>query len=72
MNNTYDNTKELNLPFIEFLHDQQLLPDRYYYQLNGKSAIENYNDQHNKFLDKINDNNDTAPKVNFISEVLIK
>lgn len=26
-------------------YEQGMLPDRYWYQLNGKSAQENYNDQ---------------------------
>lgn len=30
---------------IEYYHDNGYLPDRYYYQLNGKSAQENYTDQ---------------------------
>ena len=27
---------------VEFYHDMGWMPDRYYYQLNGKSAEENY------------------------------
>lgn len=33
---------------IEYYHDNGYMPDRYYYQLNGKSAQENYNDWKNK------------------------
>lgn len=29
----------------KFAYRQGMLPDRYWYQLNGKSAQENYNDQ---------------------------
>ena len=30
---------------LEYYHDSGLMPDRYYYQQNGKSAQDNYRDQ---------------------------
>ena len=33
---------------VEFLHNSGKMPDRYYYQLNGKSAEENYIEQKRK------------------------
>lgn len=38
---------------IERLHDAGLMPDWYYYQVNGKSATENLLEQHQKMMDKI-------------------
>lgn len=31
-----------SLELIELYHDQDKLPDRYYYKMNGKSAQDNY------------------------------
>ena len=33
---------------LEYYHDNGFMPDRYYNQLNGKSAQENYNEWKNK------------------------
>lgn len=33
----------MNKEYIEYLHNSGKMPDRYYNQLNGKSAQENYN-----------------------------
>lgn len=38
---------------IEYLHRSGKLPDWMYYQLNGKTATENYNEQRQKFYNKI-------------------
>jgi molecular chaperone GrpE (heat shock protein) len=37
---------------IEWLHDHGKMPDWIYYQVNGKSAQENYNEQHKKILER--------------------
>jgi len=37
-----------DLKSVELYHDMGWMPDRYYYQLNGKSAQENYMDWRNK------------------------
>lgn len=39
---------------IEFYHNRGLMPDWIYYQVNGKSAQENYNDYYNKRTLKLN------------------
>lgn len=38
---------------IEFLHNEELMPDRYYFQLNGKSARENYIEQKTKIMENM-------------------
>ena len=39
---------KMNIQEIELYHDLGLMPDRVYYQVNGKSAEENYRDIVNK------------------------
>ena len=57
---------------VEMLHDMGTMPDWAYYQLNGKSAQENYADQKRKmqqcFMEEENDVSD----VHISSEVKIK
>ena len=43
-----NNNKKLDPQLVEFLHNSGKMPDRYYYQLNGKSAEENYIEQKRK------------------------
>lgn len=38
---------------IEQLHNSGRMPDRYYYQQNGKTAVENINEQRQKIYDKM-------------------
>ena len=37
---------------IEWLHDNGLMPDWVYYQQNGKTAQENWNEQHRKITER--------------------
>lgn len=37
---------------IEFYRERGLMPDRIYYQLNGKSLQENYNEQHKRIIEQ--------------------
>ena len=37
---------------IEWLHDNGLMPDWAYYQQNGKTAQENWNEQHRKIMER--------------------
>lgn len=43
----------MDLNMIEFYHDRGSLPDHFYYQLNGKSAEENYLEQKRKIHERI-------------------
>ena len=38
---------------IEYYHDNGLMPDWWYYQINGKSAEDNYNEQMAKIRAKL-------------------
>ena len=40
---------------IEFWRSQGKIPDIFYYQLNGKSATENYMEQKQNFFDSLED-----------------
>lgn len=53
---------------VEMLHDMGKMPDRAYYQLNGKSAQENYADQKSQLIET----DDDSYEVHFSSEVKIK
>ena len=71
--------KEKSLPdpkMVELLHDLGKMPDRAYYQFNGKSAQENYADQKRKwqkrYMDMMNGTSDDASNVHITSEVKIK
>ena len=57
---------------VEQLHDQGKMPDWAYYQLNGKSAQENFNDWHDKRIQEIIDSEDDSVDVNITSEVKVK
>lgn len=58
---------------VEFYHDMGWMPDRYYYQLNGKSAQENYADQKRKMQHRLmNLMNESSSDVHISSEVKIK
>ena len=60
------NTQEPQM--VELYHNLGKMPDRYYYQLNRKSAQENYADQKNQIIET----NDDSYEVHFTSEVKIK
>ena len=57
---------------VEFYHDQGWMPDWIYYQLNGKSAMENYIDQKRKMQKRFEDRENLNPNVHITSEVTIK
>lgn len=40
---------------IEFLRNQGKVPDLFYYQMNGKSAMENYTEQRANFYNSLQD-----------------
>ena len=61
-------SKKPDPQMVEFYHDQGWMPDWAYYQLNGKSAQENYADQKSQIIDTDND----SYEVHFTSEVKIK
>jgi hypothetical protein len=42
----------MDIKEIERLHDRGLMPDWWYYQVNGKSAEENFNAQHKKMMEE--------------------
>lgn len=42
----------MDIKEIESLHDRGLMPDWWYYQVNGKSAEENFNAQHKKMMEE--------------------
>ena len=59
-----------NPDMIEFYHDHGWMPDKFYYQLNGKSAQENFNDWHNKMMAKLlADDSDDDFEIHITSEV---
>lgn len=66
------NNKKPNPQMVEQLHDQGKMPDWVYYQLNGKSAQENFNDWHDKRIQEIIDSEDDSVDVNITSEVKVK
>ena len=57
---------------VEFYHDQGKMPDWIYYQLNGKSAMENYIDQKRKMQKRFEERENLNPNVHITSEVKIK
>jgi len=46
------------------------MPDRYYYQLNGKNALENYCAQRIRFIEELT--GEDTPSLHITSEVKIK
>lgn len=72
--------KKIDPKMVELYHDLGWMPDRFYYQLNGKSAQENYADFKNKrflewkqeLLNRANGSDDDDMDVHITSEVKIK
>lgn len=64
--------KKPNSQVVEFYRNQGKMPDWAYYQLNGKSAQENFNDWHDKRIQEIIDSEDDSVNVNIKSEVKVK
>ena len=61
-----------NLEYIEYQRSRGFLPDRYYYQLNGKDAQTNYIEilrQHSNQLQDLYYNEDTIDEIIISSEV---
>ena len=48
----------MNTELLNFNRSQGKVPDIFYYQLNGKSATENYMEQKQNFLDSLEDSED--------------
>ena len=72
MTDTNNTFKKPDPKMVEFYHDQGWMPDKAYYQLNGKSAQENYMAQKRKMQQQfMNDENDVS-NVHITSEVRIK
>ena len=57
---------------VELFHDMGKMPDRAYYQLNGKSAQENYADQKRKMQQRFFEEGTDVSDVHITSEVRIK
>lgn len=66
--------KSKNRNDIEWLHDNGKMPDRYYYQMNGKDPIENFMEQRRKIYKELGllNQDDGDDTVNFTCEVNIK
>jgi len=63
------------MKFMELARSRGLVPDWAWYQLNGKSAHQNWIEQREKMLESLTDQNDgeaDAPNISFDSEVEIK
>lgn len=45
----------MNKELLEFNRAQGKVPDLFYYQMNGKSAIENYTEQRDNFFNSLQD-----------------
>ena len=59
--------------YIKFARKNGWVPDWAWYQMNGKSAMENYIEQKEKMIENITETADqTAPPFIFTSEVKIK
>ena len=57
--------------FMKYARRRGMVPDWAWYQLNGKSAQENWIEQHDKFLDFLTAD-EASPQFNFASEVKVK
>ena len=61
--------------YMKYARRRGLVPDWAWYQLNGKSAQENWIEQHQKILDSLADQEDAEdpePSFSFASEVKVK
>lgn len=56
---------------LEFWRKQGKVPDIFYYQLNGKSAMENYSEQIQNIFDSLNEP-DEADEITFVFESKVK
>lgn len=66
----------MDIKEIERLHDKGLMPDWWYYQVNGKSAEENFNAQHKKMMEQYREREreqeEKAAIEKYVNEVLEK
>ncbi len=63
MNDTKRNQIITDLKMLERLHDLGRIPNRFYYQLNGKTAIDNYEEQREKMRKSNNSINNVEEKL---------
>lgn len=61
----------MNNEMLETLRDLGKVPDLFYYQLNGKSANENFREQRNNFLELL-ENSDEPETIKIITESKVK
>ena len=61
----------MNNEMLETLRDLGEVPDLFYYQLNGKSANENFREQRNNFLELL-ENSDEPETIKIITESKVK
>ena len=61
----------MNKELLKFHRGQGKVPDWAWYQLNGKSAIENYIEQKQAFLDSLEDS-DEPEEFSFVFESRVK
>ena len=60
----------MNKDLLEFNRAQGKVPDLFYYQMNGKSAIENYVEQRDNFFNSLQDSEESETvQFIFTSEV---
>ena len=62
---------KVNYNDVEFYHNQGLMPDRAYYQLNDKSIMDNYIEQKEKIMQRFAERQNDSQDVYIISEVQI-
>lgn len=55
---------------IERLHDDGKMPDWIYYQVNGKTAEQNFQEQRKKIYDELNKRKEEEQIVNHLSDIL--
>ena len=61
----------MNIELLNFNRSQGKVPDFAWYQLNGKSATENYIEQKQKILDLLEDS-DEPDEISFVFESRVK
>lgn len=63
----------MNREYLEYLHRSGKIPDKYYYQLNGGNAQENYNEQKKALVSRLIDGQREQQLLNeFIQEEVEK
>ena len=61
----------MNTELLNFNRSQGKVPDIFYYQLNGKSATENYAEQKQNIFDSLSEP-DEADEITFVFESKVK